>query len=409
MLLMLLRNFQDSMVLNLQNYHIDERCHQDSVFCDASIDYSHMMETDPVAAALWQPCHTRSSWTDADVPANDGGAWEMFTVAVCMSAGEISFRVVHHDQRACTVPDAAAMEGIGLSRSDVVTDYIEVLLDGPERRLQRMEFASIIVTSPSARDDAVHACEYRLQLPIYLPGTYGVQVMVVHSGIDLLGIEPYRNFVLWKGAHNISAQTFTANSTNPQDNGPETWRSAGGWVHTSEERFPELCSAEALVAQGWNAESYRCPANGTSRFAWLPLAGHLARTGSHNGIPLQHGCTPLTPQETMSCAQALTPQLKATYPKLVLFGDSLMRQTFNALSLGIGMVNATAIKHFKSLMESQDWGGSSTGLDLSFQWAPHPNDPSRSACKQALVFACCNPHLCIKYINPPSLLPFDTQ
>jgi hypothetical protein len=83
----------------------------------------------------------------------------------------------------------------------------------------------------------------------------------------------------------------------------------------------------------------------------------------------------------MACVRALTPQHEAKYPKLVLFGDSLMRQTFNAVALGIGLKNVTAIKEFKSLMESQDWGGTSIGLDLSFQWAARHNE-GRSACKQ---------------------------
>jgi hypothetical protein len=84
----------------------------------------------------------------------------------------------------------------------------------------------------------------------------------------------------------------------------------------------------------------------------------------------------------MACAHALAPQHKATYPKLVLFGDSLMRQTFNAVALAIGMENVTAVKEFKSLMESQDWGGPSIGLDLSFQWAARHNE-GRDTCKKA--------------------------
>ena len=46
------------------------------------------------------------------------------------------------------------------------------------------------------------------------------------------------------------------------------------------------------------------------------------------------------------------------------------------------MENVSAIKEFKSLMESQDWGGELIGLDLSFQWAARPNE-GRSTCKQA--------------------------
>ena len=370
--------------LAFQTFPNDDHCVEEQLLCDASFDYSRLMKSNPVAAALWSPCRVElpSAGGTAHVLPIDGGAQEAFMVRVCTSAGAMSVRVIHQNQQACTVQGASTLEALGLSRTEAVKDYIEVLLDGPERRLQRMKYASVI-TSPSAVYNASHACEYRLQLPIYVPGTYRVQVMVVHSGIDLAGIEPYRNYALWDRVHLLSARTL--NQVAPYVPTQETvaWQSAGGWMRTSGTCSPDLHSAQAFVTQEWNIDSYRCPANGTASFAWVPLTEHVLReTPSNVMVVPRKDYRPLNPQEAMACARALAPKHKATYPKLVLFGDSLMRQTFNALALAIGMEHVAAIKEFKSLMESQDWGGSSIGLDFSFQWAARPNE-GRSTCKQA--------------------------
>jgi hypothetical protein len=112
----------------------------------------------------------------------------------------------------------------------------------------------------------------------------------------------------------------------------------------------------------------------------MPLLRTPLSEERSNVAALWNGYKLLHHEEAMACARALAPQRKDTYPKLVLFGDSLMRQTFNAVAVAIGMENVTAIKQFKSLMESQDWGGSSIGLDLSFQWAARHNE-GRGRCK----------------------------
>lgn len=383
MLLMMLRRPPDAKLV-LQSFYTDDYCAQESILCDASVDYSYLMEINPVAAALWMPCHVRSSRVGGtfDALTIDGGPQELFTIGVCTSVGGITLRVVHHDQRACTVPDAATMKAMGLSISDLVKDYIEVLLDGPERRLQRMEFASNI-ESQNATDNASNACEYGLQLPIQINGTYRVQVMVVHSDITLTGIEPYQNYVLWDRIHNLSAPTRNRVSIDPKDDGPETWRSTGGWMRTKGKSIHGLHSAQALVAQQWNDGSYRCPVNGTASFTWVPLTSDLPTEPGTDIMAPRSDYAPLKPQEAMACARALAPQHKGIHPKLVLFGDSLMRQTFNAVALAIGMENVTAIKEFKSLMESQDWGGASIGLELSFQWAARHNE-GRSTLKAML-------------------------
>jgi hypothetical protein len=348
------------------------------------MDYSYLLKSNPVAAALWVPCRVRSSRNDgiADIPPADG-AQEAFTVGVCTSAGEIFVRVAHHEQRDCTVPDAATMEAMGLSHTDVVKDYIEVLLDGPERRLRRLDFTSLTMP-PKATDPFLRDCEFGLRLPIYVSGMYRVQIMVVHSNIALTGIEPYRNYVLWDRIHILSAQTLNKISSERQNDDPETWRSAGVWMRRDGKNVLGHHSAQALVAQKWNDESYRCPANGTASFTWMPSANGCQREASPNDAQPRSDYKSLNPRKAMACARALAPQHKVTYPKLVLFGDSLMRQTFNAVALAIGMENVTAIKEFKSLMESQDWGGPSIGLDLSFQWAARHNE-GRSKCKQAFI------------------------
>jgi len=383
MLLTMLAMSADHSTLVLQTLQNEDGCVQQCILCDASTDYSYLMETNPVAAALWIPCHVRSSgWGNtADAAVIDGGAQEAFTVSVCISVGQMLVRVAHQKQRDCMVPDAATMKAMGLPISDLVKDYIEVLLDGPERRLQRMDFASII-TSLNATDNASNACEYGLQLPIHINGTYRLQVMVVHSNIALTGIEPYQNYVLWDRVHNLSAPSRNKISINPQDDGPKTWRSAGVWMRRDGKALHGFHSAQALVAQKWNDKSYRCPANGTASFTWMPSANGRPREGPLNDAQPRSEYKSLNHPEAMECARALATQQKGTYPKLVLFGDSLMRQTFNAVAVAIGMENVTAVKEFKSLMESQDWGGPSIGLDLSFQWAARHNE-GRGRCKQA--------------------------
>lgn len=372
----------DDNALILQNSLAQHHCVEESIYCDASIDYSYLMETNPVAAALWTPCHTRLSSRDgmADVPSTEGGAQETFTVGVCTSVGEMSVHVVHHDQHACTVSGATAMEAMGVPRSDVVKDYIEVLLDGPERRLRRLQFTSVIM-SPNASNSHFVGCEYRLKLPVYATGTYRVQVVVVHSNIGLVGVEPYSNYVLWDRTHTMSVLDLYDIADEPQIETSETWPSTGVWLRIGNESFPGRQSAQAWIAQKWNNDSYRCPANGTASYKWVP-SSKVSTSKTRTSISvLGVDYKPLHSRKAMSCARALSPQHKTPYPKLVLFGDSLMRQTFNAVALAIGMQNVTAIKEFKSLMESQDWGGPSLGLEFSFQWAARHNE-GRDTCKQ---------------------------
>jgi hypothetical protein len=293
------------------------------------------------------------------------------------------------------------MEAKGLPRSDVVKDYIEVLLDGPERRLRRLDFTSLITSNMT--DTISNKCEYGLSLPIFARGRYRIQIVVVHSDIALTGIEPYRNYVLWDQVHNLSAKAL-----NDISIGTEAWRSAGGWMRTSGEGFLGLHSAQTLVGQEWNINSYRCPANGTASFTWMPSPRGLLRKARINVEPPWSEYKTVTPQKAMECARALAPQRNATHPKLVLFGDSLMRQTFNAVASAMGMENVTAVKEFKSLMESQDWGGPSIGLDFSFQWAARHNE-GRSTCKQvflALRGKIVHPH---PRLTHPAFTPSHTQ
>jgi len=94
-LLIMLRMSPHHSTLVLQTFHNEDHCVQQSILCDASTDYSYLMETNPVAAALWMPCQVRSSrWgITADAPAIDGTAQEAFTVSACVSAGKIAILV----------------------------------------------------------------------------------------------------------------------------------------------------------------------------------------------------------------------------------------------------------------------------------------------------------------------------
>lgn len=383
----------DASMLNLQSHQGEKPCLHESILCDASMDYSYLMKSNPEAAALWRPCRVRLPRNDgiADIPFAEGEQ-DAFTVRVCASAGEIYLHVTHHELRDCMVPGAATIEEMGLSRTDTAKDYIEVLLDGPERRLRRLDFMSHTVP-PKAIDPLIGDCVFTLRLPIYLSGMYRVQIIVVHSDIALTGIEPYRNYVLWDRFHILSAKSLDQISSERKNDGLEAWHSTGIWMRRGGKNVPGHHSAQALVAQKWNDESYRCPADGTASFTWMPYANDLPRETLSYNMRQRSMYMPLNPSEAMACARALAPQHMSTYPKLVLFGDSLMRQTFNAVASAIGMENVTAIKEFKSLMESQNWGGPSIGLDLSFQWAARSNegrDTRKEASISALLFGLLN-------------------
>ena len=123
-----------------------------------------------------------------------------------------------------------------------------------------MEFASVTLRTRS------NVRQYRLRLPVYISGTYRLQVVVIHSNIELKGIEPFRNYILWDRLHNLSAQTPNQIFLDTENDSLETWHNAGGWMRTTGESRLGLHSAQALVAQQWNGESYRCPANATASF-----------------------------------------------------------------------------------------------------------------------------------------------
>ena len=260
-------------------------------------------------------------------------------------------------------PDAPEMLGKGLSPTDVAKDYIEVLLAGPERRLQRMEY--IPATRSISTSGKGTFCTYELSVPIRRTGTYRVQVLVVHSNITLTSFEPYRNYVLWDKLHPLTSSSHPVDDNpmgGPQANlgDPGTWSTDADGAHSLDYTFD---------ANEWpeeqNIHAYRCPINGALSFEWTPSnVDHAGRDGALTSPMAIKGAN-----EARQCVQCLDPRDGAAYPKVVLFGDSMMRQTFDALAIALGMENVKAVKEFKSLMESQDWGGPEFGAELCFQWS----------------------------------------
>jgi hypothetical protein len=277
----------------------------------------------------------------ADDSSGDNLVQEVFTVEVCTSTGEVSVLVTHHNQKECIINEGARMEAKGLHRSDVGKDYIEVLLDGPERRLQRMDY---IAVSPTLRDRVeVVSCTYLLKLPIYLSGSYLLQVTVVHSNITMEGIEPYRNYILLDRIYILNSAPVKENSMLVEETWAHapTFKSPGMWVRR-ENDLPDHNFSEISTPAQQNANAHRCPPGGTVFFEWQPSPTSLG----HSGKVLKEKYTYLR-KEAMTCARRLSPKNNASYPKLVLVGDSLTRQTFNALSKALGLGDAIATKSAK--------------------------------------------------------------
>lgn len=112
---------------------------------------------------------------------------EVFTVRVCPSfaRNEVAVRVFHHHHSRQQQQPA---------RGECDEAFVEAMLDGPERRLQRLSFVG------SGSSSGSKTYEYGAAVPIGKAGEYSVEVSVVHTG-ESGGLDPYRNYVLWQDRH----------------------------------------------------------------------------------------------------------------------------------------------------------------------------------------------------------------
>lgn len=353
-------------------------CFPRYLFCNRSPPFSYFMESLPTIARTWTPCH---NLLNADDHAREDTERDFFEVNVYAKGGEVIARVVHHSQKACFVPGARDLVSMGLSETDVATDYVEVLVAGPQRRLQRMEYVATINTNTSAADGRV-SCLYTLRYPIYVSGEYRIQILVVHSNITLESHDPYQHFILWDHVHNLTSALPGPDMVH-QRNG-NVLHDPGIWSMTKDLNYAQ--NQYNFGPDSWlepSVHAYRCPSNGTLSFEWTlshpQNSSHDYRYGlTEKALAASSGT--IAEEEAMGCLRKLSPQYGKPHPKIVLFGDSMMRQTFDSFSIAIGMKNVKAVKEFKSLMDSQNWGGEELGVDLCFQWSARHNE-GRERCK----------------------------
>lgn len=354
-------------------------CFHRNMLCERSSTFSYLMESLPSIARSWTPCHEQPHAVSMPENSSFYDDKDHYEVNLCVQGGDLRVNVIHHNQDACMAPGAADMLEMGLSPTDAAKDFVEVLLAGPERRLQRMEY--IPTTRPIPMDATKEmSCTYELSMPIRSAGTYRVQVLVVHSNITLETFEPYRNYVLWDRLHSLISNGHPVDENNVGGTqaaleDPGIWSTDTEGAHLLDYNLDPIDWPEDP-----NIHAYRCPFNGTSAFKWTPR--------SVDGVPFTLPLAIKGVNEARQCVRSLLPSHDAAYPKLVLFGDSMMRQTFDALAIALGMENVKAVKEFKSLMESQDWGGPEFGAELCFQWSARYNE-GRRRCESSHTILLC--------------------
>lgn len=368
-----------SFLLSSHNFIAPTRqCVRKNVYCDGSVPFSYLMESLPSIARSWTPC--RDLVLDGN-PAHGGVDGDAFEVEVCVRSGEVYVTVIHYRQHECLVPGAADLVEMGLLESDVARDYIEVLLAGPERRLQRMEY--VPQTDARAHEDTF-SCLYELRVPVRVSGDYRIQLLGIHTNITLRDHEPYRNYILWDDVYPLTLDPVELDAA-PRAQVGDALHDPGIWTVSKgvDGARNDYNFGPSVWAEERNVHAYRCPLNGTLTHRWTRSQDKI---GHDDHQQLSAGPANLSTgvvvngEDAMSCIRRLSPQYDKPRPKVVLFGDSMMRQTFDAFAIALGMKNVKAVKEFKSLMDSQDWGGADFGVDVCFQWSARYNE-GRERCK----------------------------
>jgi len=201
---------------------------------------------------------------------------EVFTVRVCPSfaRNEVAVRVAWHHDHSRQRPQPV--------RGECGEAYIEAMLDGPERRLQRLSFVGGGSSSSGSK-----GCEYGAVMPIGTAGEYLVEVSVVHTG-ESGGWDPYRNYVLWRDRHTFEDHNRVGDK--------------GRWVHRAGSNSSET-----------EAAGYRCPVGGEGVAGYEWVEGSKGAAAGAAGV------------ESAEAAQGCVRRL-ALRAKVVFMGDSFSRQ-----------------------------------------------------------------------------------
>lgn len=300
---------------------------------------------------LWSPCSSTLNQPMGHPPVDS----ESFTVQVCADkhSGRLSVLVSHHGQQNCAMPpvgnsgDEALVQTLG-------STYVEALLDGPELRLLPLEYQGMqedgVPSSSSAR--APFTCLYALDASVRLDGPYHVEIVAVYTLLGYDQVAQARNYLLSNTTHDFAL--------GPRK-GSDSVGTTGAWRLKVDEHGRAHSSSPF--------PGYRCPLNGVANYQWYSVASSAMVVSPSQAV---------TDSRWQACTNALAHAQGQSHPQIVMVGDSLMRQTFNSLAPMLGP-EAVASKEFKSLVESQCWGGDAQGVELCFLWAPYPNDAQSRA------------------------------
>ena len=253
---------------------------------------------------------------------------EQFTVRVCPSfaRNEVAVRVLHHHHSRQQQQSA---------KGECGEAFIETMLDGPERRLQRLSFVG------SGSSSGSKACEYGAVMPIGKAGEYSVEVSVVHTG-ESGGMDPYRNYVLWRDRH-----TFEGRGRVDEK---------GRWVRRAGNMNSNSSETEGM--------GYRCPVGGEG------VAGYEWVEGARDA-PAAAAAGVESAEAAQGCVRRLTPRAK-----IVFMGDSFSRQVWmDGMWIGDGVwLCGWSVGEF--MMECRDVGCRLGEVNDST--LPFPSDNRRS-------------------------------
>ena len=190
---------------------------------------------------------------DSSPPANA----THFTVSLC-PVGDDTFDItvqhlrpvaqcdVHETYKEYHYPDGL-LDNVG-------ADWIEIMIDGPERRLTYAKYDRNATRATNAT--AAPGCIHKATIAAALPGEYSVEVNAVLTDVNIDGEMNPHNYVLWRLNY-----TFLAGSEEEVNReASDGWlRSIGRWVRTRD--HPDEPPAQRCTLPGGPLSYYR----------WKPL------------------------------------------------------------------------------------------------------------------------------------------
>lgn len=132
---------------------------------------------------------------------------------------------------------------------DTGSDYIEIILNGPELRVQTL--------MPSEGSFSPGSCGYTTEVDFAFPGTYEIQIIMAMMGLDANNNPPIRNLILMREV--VDIETIKAADLPERDT--DRFASPGYWLRKN-------YSVYSGPSTWWR---YRCPLKGADAFDWRPF------------------------------------------------------------------------------------------------------------------------------------------